>query len=53
LGIEITSYNNWETNQAYIEKNVMKIISVLHTMGDHDSEKLAKQIYTNTTGRAI
>jgi len=53
LGIEITSYNNWESNHAYIEKNIIKIAGVLHTMGDTENEKLAKQIYTSVTGKSI
>lgn len=53
LGIEITSYNNWQSNMDYVEKNVPKIISVLHIMGDHENEALAKRIYKNITGKDI
>lgn len=53
LGITITSYDNWQTNQDYIELNMSKIISVLATMGDTEDLILAKRIYTNVTGKSI
>ena len=53
LGIEITSYNNWQSNAEYVEKNIPKIISVLHVMGDKENEKLAVQLYKGVTGKDI
>lgn len=51
LGITVTSYDNWATNQDYVEKNMQKIISVLHDMGDTEDEELAKRIYQNVIGK--
>lgn len=53
LGIEITSYNNWQSNADYLNKNIPKIISILHIMGDTENEKIAKQLFTNVTGKTI
>lgn len=53
LGIEITSYNNWQSNADYLNKNIPKIISILHIMGDTENEKLAKQLFSNVTGKTI
>jgi len=53
LGITITSYDNWESNKSYIEKNMRKIITVLGDMGDEEDLKLAKRIYNNVTGNIL
>lgn len=53
LGITITSYDNWKTNQDYVSLNMEKIIAVLNTMGDTEDLELAKRIYFNVTGKTI
>jgi len=53
LGITITAFDNYVDGVDYIEKNMGKIISTLHDMGDTESEGLAKRIYTNVTGKEI
>ena len=52
LGIQITSYDNWQSHYDYIEKNMEKMIAALQTVGDEKDIILAKQIYQNVTGRA-
>ncbi len=53
LGITVSTYDNWQSNYDYVEKNMLKIISVLDDMGDKENIKLAKQIYKNVTGKDV
>jgi len=51
LGITITSYDNWQTNNDYVSLNMEKIIMVLDDMKDEENAILARKIYTNVTGK--
>jgi len=53
LGISVTAFDNYVSGTDYIEKNMGKIISTLHDMGETESEGLARKIYTNVTGKEI
>ena len=53
LGISITAFDNYTSGVDYIEKNMGKIISTLHDMGETESEGLARRIYKNVTGNEI
>ena len=53
LGIEMSSYNNWQTNQRYVELNMEKIIGALKAMDDDENLTLARRIYKNVSGKDL
>lgn len=53
LGITITTFDNWQTDQDYVEKTMPKVIAVLKKIGDDEDVELARRIYKNISGHAI
>ena len=52
LGISITSYDNWETNQDYVIKQLQKVQAVLASMKDEEDVVLIKRVIQNLGGGA-
>lgn len=50
LGITITTYDNWVSNQEYVLKTLEKVMSVLDNMGDKDNLDIIKRVYLSVKG---